>query len=87
MPPLIMKPHVSGGQGAIYGRPLQRHFSYFSLSTVFTKWAHYPVLVLAVLLYGREVWCLRGDLLAKLRSFHNRCCRAMCRITMEHTRR
>jgi len=45
------------------------------------------VLALAVLLHGSGVWCLREDLLAKLRSFHNRCCRAMCRVTMEHTRR
>ena len=45
----------------------------------------YSVLVLAVLLYGSEVWCLREDLLAKPGSFHNMCCRAMCRITMEHT--
>jgi len=28
----------------------------------------------------------REDLLAKLRSFHNRCCRAMCRITMKYSR-
>ena len=47
----------------------------------------YLVLALTVLLYGSEVWCLREDLLAKLRSFHNRCCRAMCRITMVNTRR
>ena len=47
----------------------------------------FSVLVLTVLLYGSEVWCLREDPLAKLRSFHNRCCRAMCRITMVHTRR
>ena len=46
----------------------------------------HSVPVLTALLYGSEVWCLREDLLAKLRSFHNRCCRAMCRITMGHTR-
>ena len=37
------------------------------------------ILVLAVLLYGSEVWSPREDLLAKLHSFQNRCCRAMCR--------
>ena len=42
-------------------------------------------LVLTILLYGSEVWCLREDLFAKLRTFHNSCCRAMCRITMAHT--
>ena len=45
----------------------------------------YTTLVLTILLYGSEVWCLREDLLAKLRTFHNSCCRAMCRITMKHT--
>ena len=44
------------------------------------------VLVLMALLCGSEVWCCREVLLAKLRSFHNRFCRAMCRVTMEHTR-
>ena len=43
--------------------------------------------MLTALLYVSEVRCLRENLLAKLRSFHNRRCRAMCRITMEHTRR
>ena len=43
--------------------------------------------MLTVLLYGSELWCLCEDLLAKLRSFHNRCCRTMSLITMEHTRR
>ena len=43
--------------------------------------------MLPVLLYGSAVQCPREDLLAKLRSFHKRCCRAMCRITLEHTRR
>ena len=47
----------------------------------------YSVLVLAVLLCSSGVWYLREDLLAKLRSFRNRCCRAMCRITMVQTRR
>ena len=45
----------------------------------------YTALVLTILLYGSEVWCLREDLFAKLRTFHNSCCRAMCRITMAHT--
>ena len=45
----------------------------------------YTALVLTILLYGCEVWCLREDLFAKLRTFHNSCCRAMCRITMAHT--
>ena len=46
----------------------------------------YSALVRAVLLYGSEVWCPCDDILAKLRSFHGRSYRAMCRVTMEQTR-
>lgn len=45
----------------------------------------YVSLVLSILLYGCEVWSLREDLFNRLRSFHNRCCRTMSRITMAHT--
>ena len=44
----------------------------------------YNALVLSILLYGSEAWCLREDLFNRLRSFHNRCIRSMCRITMAH---
>ena len=45
----------------------------------------YVALCLSILLYGCEVWCLRSDLLARLRRFHHRCARTMCRITIAHT--
>ena len=45
----------------------------------------YVALCLSILLYGSEVWCLREDLFQRLRCFHHRCCRIMCRITMAHT--
>jgi hypothetical protein len=45
----------------------------------------YVSLVLSVLLYGSETWALREDLSQRLRSFHHRCVRTMCRITMAHT--
>ena len=45
----------------------------------------YNALVLSILLYGSEALCLREDLFNQLRSFHNRCVRSMCRITMAHT--
>jgi hypothetical protein len=45
----------------------------------------YVSLVLSVLLYGSETWALREDLSQRLRSFHHRCARTMCRITMAHT--
>ena len=41
-------------------------------------------LVLGILLYGSEVWSLREDLYHRLRRFHNRCARTMCRITIAH---
>ena len=42
-------------------------------------------LVLGIPLYGSEVWSLREDLYHRLRRFHNRCARTMCRITIAHT--
>jgi hypothetical protein len=45
----------------------------------------YVALVLSILLYGCECWCLTADLWAKLSSFHHSCARRMCRITMWHT--
>jgi hypothetical protein len=46
----------------------------------------YVALVLSILLYGSEGWCLTAALWRKLRSFHHRSARAMCRISMWHTR-
>ena len=37
------------------------------------------------MLFGCEVWSLREDLFQRLRSFHNRCARSMCRISIAHT--
>jgi hypothetical protein len=45
----------------------------------------YNALLLSILFYGSEAWCLREDLFNRLRSFHNRCVHSMCRITMAHT--
>ena len=33
----------------------------------------------------REAWSLREDLFKRLRSFHNRCARSMCRVNLHHT--
>jgi len=46
----------------------------------------YVALVLSILLYGSEGWCLTAALWRKLRSFHHRCARRMCRVTIWHTR-
>ena len=45
----------------------------------------YEGLVLNILLYGSETWALRDDLRRRLRSFHNGCVRAMCRVSRWHT--
>jgi hypothetical protein len=42
----------------------------------------YAALCLSILLYGSEIWCLQEDLFNRLRHFHHRCARAMCRITI-----
>ena len=54
--------------------------SHASKQMVFTR------LILAILLYGSESWCLTEALYRKLRNFHARCARAMCRVTRWHTR-
>jgi len=46
----------------------------------------YVALVMSILLYGSEGWCLTAALWRKLRSFHHRCARRMCRVSMWHTR-
>ena len=46
----------------------------------------YTCVILAILLYGSEMWCLTEVLLHELRCFHARCVRNMCRITRRHTR-
>ena len=60
-------------------------FKSTSISTTAKREA-YVALVLSILLYGSEGWCLTAELWGKLRRFHNRCARSMCRITMWHTR-
>ena len=46
----------------------------------------YEGLVLAILLHGSETWCLTEILFNKLRVFHARCVRAICRVNRLHTR-
>lgn len=46
----------------------------------------YTGLILAILLYGAESWCLTEKLYNRLRTFHARCVRPMCRVTRKHTR-
>jgi hypothetical protein len=39
-------------------------------------------LVVSILLYGSESWCLRADQLRQLNTFYNSCVRRLCRVTM-----
>ena len=45
----------------------------------------YEVLILAILLYGAESWSVTEAMRRRLRVFHARCVRAMCRVSRKHT--
>ena len=45
----------------------------------------YKALILPTSLYSCEAWSLREDLFKRLRSFHNRCARSICRVNLHHT--
>ena len=47
----------------------------------------YEGLILSILLYGSECWCLTEELFHLLRTFHARSVRAMCRVNRWHVRR
>ena len=53
--------------------------------TLQDKGTVYIALCISVLLYGSESWCLTEKLYNRLRTFHNKCARAMCRISMHTT--
>ena len=46
----------------------------------------YEGIVMSILLYGCETWSLTCKLQRRLESFHNRCIRIMCRVTMWHVK-
>ena len=50
--------------------------------SVDAKRAVYEELILSILLYGPEFWCLIEKLFSMLRIFLNRCVRSMCRVTV-----
>ena len=41
---------------------------------------------MAILLYGSEHWCLTESMYRKLRVFHARCVRTICRVNLQHVR-
>ena len=74
-------------------RPLVAHFGalkkriFTSTSISFgVKKSVYEFLILAILLYGAEHWCLTEAIYRKLRVFRARCVRIMCRVNLKHTR-
>ena len=48
------------------------------------KRAVYVSLILAILLYGCEAWCLTELIFNRLRNFHNQCVRRMHRMSRKH---
>ena len=48
------------------------------------KGAAYEKLILSILLYGAESWCLTEILLNRIRNFHRYCLRTMCRVNRKH---
>ena len=46
----------------------------------------YEGLILFILLYGSEHWCLTEMFYRKLRVFHARCVRSICRVNLQHVR-
>ena len=53
--------------------------------TAGAKHRAYEALILSILLFGCEAWCLTEVLMQRLRVFHAQCARAMCRVTRKHT--
>jgi hypothetical protein len=49
------------------------------------KGSAYVAFCLSILPYGSEIWCLWEDMFNRLRHFHHRCARTICRITIAHT--
>ena len=45
----------------------------------------YEALILSILLFGCEAWCLTEVLMQRLRVFHVQSVRAMCRVPRKHT--
>ena len=47
----------------------------------------YESLILPIVLYGSESWCLTEKLYQLLRLFHRSCVRSMCRVNLHHVRK
>ena len=72
--------------GNAFGSLRKAIFSKASVSLDAKKMV-YLALILTILLYGAESWSLTEKVYRKLRCFHARCVRGMCRVTRWHTRK
>jgi hypothetical protein len=70
--------------GRAFGALRRCLFASHSVSFAAKK-AVYEALILSILLYGCECWCMTEVLQQRLRVFHAQCLRAMCRVTRKHT--
>ena len=50
--------------------------------SISVKSAVYECLILPILLYGAEAWCITEELFRMLSNFHNRCVRSICNVSM-----
>lgn len=62
--------------GALQGFLSKKYLKEKCKGTVFRA------LVVSILLYGSESWCLREDQLQRLNTFYNSCVRRLCRVSM-----
>ena len=76
--------HIDAAGGA-FGSMRKPLFSNASICFQAKK-VVYEGQILAILLNGSESWCLTEVLFNKLRVFHARCVRAMCRVNRWHVR-
>ena len=72
--------------GNAFGALREKIFS-STMVTMKVKKFCYVALILSILLYGSECWTLTEKLYNRLRNFHHRCLRNMCRVTRLHTRK
>ena len=70
--------------GRAFGALRRCLFASHSVSFAAKK-AVYEALILSILLYGCECWCMTEVLRQRLHVFHAQCLRAMCRVTRKHT--
>ena len=75
----MLATQLGGSMSALMVQPWRHQTGPHKKLLLFLRSAKHPS-------YSSKAWCLREYLfINRLRSFHNRCVRSMCRITMVHT--